>query len=87
MNGQPLVDAIFEVAFEGNDADIKARKDVLWIIGTTLLADVLGRSDFFTKERLLRGVQQELRDALTEIERLMRTGKPKNVTPDDARGS
>jgi hypothetical protein len=85
MNGQALLDQIFGIAFEGNDAEIKARKDELWVIGTTLLADVLGRSDFFTKERLLRGVQQELRDALADIAEIMRTGKPKNATPDDAK--
>jgi hypothetical protein len=76
MNGQALLDAVFEVAFKGNDADIKARKDVLWIAGTVLLADVLGRADVFTRERLLHGIERELRDALTEIERLMHQPRP-----------
>jgi hypothetical protein len=82
MNGQALLDRIFDVALEGTDADIKARKDALWIAGTVLLADVIGRADFFTRERLLHGIERELRDALTEIERLMGKSKsPYPVTP------
>jgi hypothetical protein len=38
------------------------------VIGTVILADVLLRTpDEFTKERLLRGVQNELREALEII--------------------
>jgi hypothetical protein len=70
-----LIDAVFDVALDGNiDA---ARMQVLWVIGVTLLADVLLRSDEFNRERLLRGLVRELREALVEIPEIMRTGKPK----------
>jgi hypothetical protein len=40
-----IADAIFNVALTGTDAELAARKRVLWTVGITLLADVLLRAD------------------------------------------
>jgi hypothetical protein len=74
MNETALVDAILGVALAGTDADVAARKQVLWVAGITLLADVLLRTDDFNRERLLRGLAHELRGALADIEQIRRTG-------------
>jgi hypothetical protein len=62
-----LIDAVFDVALAGTDAEMRARKETLWIIGVTLLADVLLRTDQLGRERLLRGLERELRDAMAGI--------------------
>src|SRR5262249_16417607 len=76
MNEEALVDAIFELALPKEDGEIDAeRKHTLWVIGTVILADVLLRTrDEFTKERLLRGVQGDLRQAIAMIPTIQRTG-------------
>jgi hypothetical protein len=76
MSEKALIDAIFDIALAGNDADIAARRQVLWVVGITLLADVLGRADEFNRERLLRGLEKELRGALADIEQIRRTPYP-----------
>jgi hypothetical protein len=76
MNEQALVDAVFDIALAGDDAAIKARGSTLWIIGTTLLADVLGRADELKRERMLRGLEGELRNALAEISGYLRGSSP-----------
>jgi hypothetical protein len=76
MDAQQLADAVFDIAFEGDDAAIKSRSGTLWIIGTTLLADVLGRADEVTRERMLRGLVPELRAALVEISGYMHRSSP-----------
>jgi hypothetical protein len=76
MDAQQLVDAVFDIAFEGDDDAIKRRGSTLWIIGTTLLADVLGRTDELNRERMLRGLEGELRNALVEISGYMRGSSP-----------
>jgi hypothetical protein len=86
MDAQQLADAVFDIAFEGDDAAIKARGSTLWIVGTTLLADVLGRTDELNRERMLRGLEGELRNALVEISAMMRgPGRcPYPKTPEQA---
>jgi hypothetical protein len=76
MDAQQLADAVFDIAFKGDDAAIKSRGSTLWVIGTTLLADVLGRTDELNRERLLRGLECELRAALTEISGYMNGSSP-----------
>jgi hypothetical protein len=66
-----LVDAIFQTVLRGTDADIAARKNAIWIAGVTLLADVLLQHDPFTRERLLRGLPQELRDSIGRLSQLL----------------
>jgi hypothetical protein len=72
MSEQALADAVFDIAFAGDDDAIKSRGSTLWVIGTTLLADVLGRADELNRERLSRGLVPELRAALAEISGYMR---------------
>jgi hypothetical protein len=76
MDAQQLADAVFDIAFEGDDDAIKSRSSTLWVIGTVLLADVLGRADEVKRERLLRGLVPELRAALVEISGYMRGSSP-----------
>jgi hypothetical protein len=86
MDAQQLADAVFDIAFEGDDAAIKSRGSTLWVIGVTLLADVLGRTDEVKRERLLRGLVPELRAALVEISAYMapsRSPYPKTPNRDD----
>jgi hypothetical protein len=66
-----LVDAIFKTALEGCDANVGARKNAVWLAGSTLLADVLRESDPFTRERLLKGLVPELRGAVADLSRLL----------------
>jgi hypothetical protein len=78
MNEEALVDAVFDLALPKEDGKIDSvRSHTLWVIGTVMLADVLLRSDGFTRERLLRGVQNELRAAIAAI--------PKIKSPDGPR--
>jgi hypothetical protein len=69
MNEEALVDAVFDLTLPKEDGKIDSvRSHTLWVIGTVILADVLLRTrDEFTKERLLRGVQNELREAIAII--------------------
>jgi hypothetical protein len=69
VNEEALVDAVFDLALPKKDGAIDSvRSHTLWMIGTVILADVLLRTcDEFTKERLLRGVQNELREAIAII--------------------
>jgi hypothetical protein len=72
MDEQQVFDCVLAISLAGDEAAIKARRDSLWVLGTTLLCAVLGRSDELTRERLLRGLERELRTDLAGIERLMR---------------
>jgi hypothetical protein len=74
MNERDLVDAIFKTALAGSDGDITARKNALWITAVTLMGDVLLNSDPFTRERLLRGLENELREGMADLSKLM--GRP-----------
>ena len=71
---QALVDQIFAVALDDGPvgAERRDRNTALWIAGVTLLADVLLRTDQLNRERLLRGLERELREALVVIPALMR---------------
>ena len=56
-----LIEAVFKLAHAGPDAETPARKDALWVIGVTLLADVLLSKPELERELLLRGLWRELR--------------------------
>jgi hypothetical protein len=64
------IDLIFEAAH-------RADSDARWTVGLTLLAGVLLGTDDINRERLLRGLKQELREALVDIEEIRRTGHGK----------
>jgi hypothetical protein len=50
MNAEQQLDRIFNAALADGNTDV----DVLWTMSLTMLADVLLRSDEFTRERLLK---------------------------------
>jgi hypothetical protein len=64
-----FVESTLDLALPKEDGPIDAaRSRAMWAIGITILADVLLRTlDQFTRERLLRGVQNELREAMAII--------------------
>jgi hypothetical protein len=69
MSEKPLVESVLDLALPKEDGPIdQALSHSLWVIGTTILADVLLRTqDQFTRERLLRGLENELREAMAII--------------------
>ena len=77
-NDQDLVDHIFALALDDGTigAEREARNTALWTAGIVLLADVLLRSPELTRERLLRGLDRELREALADIPQIMQQGPP-----------
>jgi hypothetical protein len=77
MDERDLVNAIFETALRGCDADVHARQNALWVAAISLLADVLLESDEFNRERRLRGIEAELRESVVQLERLL-TPAPQN---------
>jgi hypothetical protein len=64
-----FVESTLDVALPKADGSLDSTyRHALWVIGITILADALLRTpDEFTKERLLRNVQNELREAIAII--------------------
>jgi hypothetical protein len=71
LSERGLVDAIFETALRGCEADVGARRNALWVAAITLLADVLLNTDPFNRERLIRGLERELRDSVAQLPQAM----------------
>jgi hypothetical protein len=67
MSERALVEAIFDTALKGTAGDTAVRRDALWTAATTLMADVLLSYDPFNRERLLRGLEKELRAATKHL--------------------
>ena len=67
-----LMEAIFETALKGCDVNVSARKNALWNAAVCLLADVLRETDPFNRERLLRGLEAELRDYVAHLDQLLK---------------
>jgi hypothetical protein len=61
---EELVDRIFDVADSADD-------DTKWISAVTLLASVLGDLDEVARKRKLRGLVEEVNEAITGIEKIM----------------
>jgi hypothetical protein len=78
MDERALVNAIFETALRGCDADVSARSDALWKAAVSIQADVLRESDPLGRERLLRGLVAELRESIVQLEQLL---KPTPAAP------
>jgi hypothetical protein len=60
---EDLVDRVFCAADLGGGQQLDAK----WVAGLVLMTDVLLRADEFTRERLIRGLPQELRTALAGL--------------------
>jgi hypothetical protein len=65
---EDLVDRIFAAAGLEHDQQL----EVKWTAAVTLAAHVLGRLDDVARERKLRGLTDEVREALTSIKKIMR---------------
>jgi hypothetical protein len=74
LSEQDLLDSIFETALRGCDVNVSARKHALWNAAVCLLADVLRETDPFNRERLLRGLEAELRTSIVDLDRLLKPG-------------
>jgi hypothetical protein len=60
------VDSVFNAAGLEHDAQLYTK----WVCGLTLLAHVLGRLDDVSRERQLRGLEAEVREALSDIKKI-----------------
>ena len=67
---EAFLSRVLDIAFEGQDMGPEEAADVQWIAGLSIAAHALRQSDPFTRERLLRGVEDELRSDLAGIERI-----------------
>jgi hypothetical protein len=72
MDGRDLQDFIFKAALAGCGADVKAHKNAIWNACIAMMGDVLRESDPFNRERLLRGLEAELRESFVELDRLLK---------------
>jgi hypothetical protein len=69
-NEAELVDRIFDIAGLDHDQNLDAK----WVAGITLLAHVLRRENEVARERRLRGLEKDVREALTAIEKIGHAG-------------
>jgi len=72
LSEEALLDSIFEAALKGCDVNVSARKNALWNAAVCLLADVFRETDPFNRERLLRGLEAELRDSVAHLDQLLK---------------
>jgi hypothetical protein len=77
-----LMESIFQAALKGCDVNVKARKNALWNAAVCLLADVLRETDPLGRERLLRGLEAELRAAVVHLDQLLLKPAPYPRTPE-----
>lgn len=69
-----LLDKVLGAAASPDGPLDDERARTLWTCGIVVLADVLLRTDHFTRERLIRGVDHELREACDGITAIMTHG-------------
>jgi len=72
MISDDLFDAITITALKGCDCDVAGHKKALWDAAVCIMADVLRNSDEFSRERLLRGLVEELRESIERLDELLR---------------
>ena len=72
LSEEALLDSIFETVLRGCDVDVKARKNAIWSACIAMMADVLRETDPFNRERLLRGLEAELRDSVAHLDQLLK---------------
>jgi len=76
-----LLDVIFQATLKGCDVNVSARKQTIWDACLAMMGDVLRESDPFTAERLLRGVEAELRESVAHLSQLLQPTSPYPRTP------
>ena len=72
LSEEALLDSIFETVLRGCNVDVKARKSAIWSACIAMMADVLRETDPFNRERLLRGIEDELRKSIVELDQLLK---------------
>ena len=76
ISNRELFDTITITALKGCDCDVAAHKDTLWDVAVCLMADVVRNSDELSRERLLRGLVEELRESIEKLDELLRPPAP-----------
>ena len=71
ISNRELSNLITLAALKGCDCDVAAHKEAIWDAACVLLADVLRQSDELSRERLLRGLEDELRASIEKLEHLL----------------
>ena len=77
MDEEAFVESVLALALPKEDGKIHPdHAHAMWTIGTVICSDVLLRCDNeFTRERLLRGVQNELRQAIAIIPKIQQRNR------------
>jgi len=76
LDEQDLIDFITKAALLACNADARAHKKALWDSCIAILADCLRTSDEFTRERLLHGLEDELRGSIVQLDKLLKPPAP-----------
>jgi hypothetical protein len=71
MSERVLFDKIVNTVLEGTDADVGAHRNTIWVACITIIADCLRTADPFTRERLLRSLEKEVRDSIERLSQLL----------------
>jgi hypothetical protein len=71
MSEQALLSEIYNSVLTRIDADVGAHRNTIWNACVTLMADSLRHADPFTKERLLRSLEREVRDSIIRLSQLL----------------
>ena len=71
MSEEALLGELYRDVLTRVDADVARHRNLIWNACITLLADSLRHADFFTRERLLRGLVPELRDSMARLSQLL----------------
>jgi hypothetical protein len=82
LSEHDLLDSIFQAALKGCDCDVRAHRHTIWNACLTLMADVLRATDPLGRERLLRGLEAELRDSVAHLNELLKPAAPYPRTPE-----
>jgi len=72
LSEEDLVDFITKAALLACNTDVKAHRKPLWDACIAVMADCLRTSDEFTRERLLHGLEDELRKSIVRLNQLLR---------------
>ena len=72
LSDRDLFDSITNTALEGCDVNVSTRQNAIWNAACVLMADVLRSYDPFTRERLLRGLEAEMRESIAHLDELLR---------------
>ena len=72
LSEEDLVDFITQAALLACNADVKAHRKPLWDACIAIMADCLRTTDEFSRERLLHGLEDELRTSIVRLDQLLK---------------